>query len=652
MRTVTVSLLLLTLLLPPPAAAQGGLATIEPTLFFWDDYSRSFAQFTVRVTNGGAADAYTITEIDVEPSIDQPIGAVYSPTPTLPLAAGAQGAFQVWVGGFDQPSPPGPAAGDYTVRVKVQSTTDAERQQTLTATIRRTQPEDPGTGIVTGSVRDSRTGAAPQAFGPTEVTAHDPASVRVLPDERIRKALDPMGGFRFELPPGNYWLRAEASGYQTAYVGPINVTAGGETSADISMSPNAYGRFEPQTPRTVNVGLPTYRLAGTVDLSSVVTAPGFYTRQGGAAEAATLISADGQARWSRSLGTPSQVPFDNPHWTSTDHGVDVSADGDRVAIGTAAGTIEIFGADGKNVGQPYRGGSDVNPLVPGPLGMGLLRSSEVRFSHDGTRLAAGSLTGWVYLFDAINGTLLWKTPTAGQVRALRFSPQDDRLYAGSGDNRLYALDADTGSVAWTTPIGFWPWEHIGMSGDGGLLVTGGKDGVLRVFDRDGRLQWSRSLPGFILGFDIAPGGQQVFAMTGNGIHSYNREGQLRWFRGEIQNNGQLHVGSGGFYVGYGKTSTRADEPAMRVLQNDGTLVWEHKVAQPESVYNVFALDDGTRIVANGRSGNVYFFDHWTIPPTGSRGPTTGESPGGGSPAPGAVLVLVGLGWVAWRRRQG
>jgi outer membrane protein assembly factor BamB len=656
-RAPLLALLLLLGILPTPAAAQAPEATIEPAVFEWNDYSRSFAAFTVNVTNmAGQADAFTITEIRVQPSVQAPIGTVYSPTPTLPLASGARGSFTVWVGGFEQPSPPGPAAGNYTVDVKVQSTLDPNRQHTVQATIRRTFPLESGTGVIAGSVRDSKTGELPLSYGPIEVAAHDADNVRVLPHETNHKTLDPSGRFRFDLPAGKYWLRVEGSGYQTAFLGPLTVRPGDESSADVSLSPNIVGRFEAQQPTIAKLPLPSYRLATTIDLASSAVTPGFYTKQPGqAAETVALVGSDGQVRWTRALPPTTTVPFDNPVWTSTDHGVDVSADGARVAVGTAGGTIEIFAADGKPVGAPYRGQSDVNPLVPGPLGAGLLRSSEVRFSHDGTRLAAGSLTGWVYLFDAINGTLVWKTPTKGQVRALRFDPNDDRVYAGSGDNQLYALDATSGTVLWTRALGFWPWEHIGMTNDGGLLLTGGKDGVLRLFDNAGKLEWSKTLPGFILGFDIRSNGQQMLAMTSNGIYSFNRAGQLRWFRGEIQNNGQLHMGTGGSFLGYGKSSSSASEASMRVLYADGTLAWEYRSSQPESIYNVVPADDGSRLIANGRSGNVYFFERWSTPPTGPRVPPSeqGSQPtkaDGGSPAPGALALLLVLGWAALRRR--
>lgn len=652
MRQVLLAFLLLLPLLPS-ASAQGPMARIEPSSFEWNDFARSLAHFYVNVTNTGpTTDAFTIPEIRIEPTPRDPQGRevptanIYSPTPTLVLASGATGTFHVWVGGFDQPSPPGPAAGDYRVDVRVVSTTDETRTHTVSSLIRRSFPPAPETGTIEGTVTDAVTGGPPKPG--LRVHAADPRSVRVLPAEQTTTMLDAGGRFRFTLPAGTYWLRIEGPGYATAFLRDLVVTPGGSVGPSTSVGP-ATTAYMLATPfRTASLGLPSYRLATDLDMTLVAAMPGFYTKgPGGGAERWGLYRSDGTERWRAELPPTSAVPFDNAQWTSTDGAVDLSVDGRTTVIGTSGGTVSAYGAGSPTPKWTFSGTNEQNPRVPGPLGQGARRVSEVRYAPDLRTVAVGTLTGFVHLLDAETGSLKWTQSTAGQVRALRYTPGSDGLWVGSGDNRLYHLRLDDGAVLKTADLTFWPWEHIGMTASGDRIVTGGKDGVLRVFDAEARLLWSRQLPGFILGFDVAPGGSPIVAMGENGVYAYDPTGTLLWFRGEIQNTGKLAITATGRFVSYGKASTNAQEPTARIVTQDGTLAWEFRSgATPETVYNLAVRHDGSRIVGNGRSGNLYFFKDWqTAPPsmpdgggTGGDGPT----PRTGSPGPAGALALCAI----------
>lgn len=672
MRPAVRLLIALLIVLPilPSVQAQAGApaARMEPASFEWDDYSHALAHYFVNVTNpSGATDAFTITEIRIEPKPVDPQGRevptanIYSPTPTLVLGPGATGTFHVWVGGFDQPSPPGPKAGEHRVDVRVVSTTDPAKATTVSALLRRSFPQDPSDGAIEGTVTDAATGGPP-APG-LRVHAADPASVRVLSAERTTTMVDAQGRFHLSLPAGTYWLRVEGGGYRTAFVRDLPVTAGSTVAPGLSVFAANEGYKLDIPDKTASMGLPTYRAASDINLRVIAAMPGFYTKQPGhGAERFGVYLSDGSERWRSDLPPETVVPFDNPQWTSSDGGVDVSIDGRSIVVGTSGGTVSLYETSSPSAKWTFAGPNTQNPLVPGPLGQGAKRVSEVRVSPDLQTVAAGTLTGAVYLLDAETGQPRWIRHTGGQVRAIRYAPGTERLWVGSGDNRLYLLDASDGRILKTADLTFWPWEHIGVSADGDRIVTGGKDGILRVFDGDANLQWSRRLPGFILGFDIAPGDAPVVAMGENGVYAFSRTGTLQWFRGEIQNAGKLMISGSSRFVSYGKASTSVNEPTARVVGEDGTLLWEFRAgATPETVYNVLMRDDGELLVANGRSGNLYFFNDWQQDPgpgpTGS-GTGTGESSGGrrgGSASPGLALLLVGVAGallLARRRRDG
>lgn len=519
------------------ASSTASITSSNP--FVWGDYARSFAAFEIAVTNTGVApDAYEVGDVQKPLGLTAPVGRINAPTPTLPLGPGETGSLVLWLGGFEQPSPPGPAAGDYVFTVQVKSTIDGTSTN-VSATIRRVHPAAPGAGTVTGRITDARTGQPLDG----RVALGDPTSVMAGD-----LAAPTPGGFYTiaNVPAGIYWLWADAAGHTTRFASEVMVAAGQTTARDLALEPMSVRAGRTMPSATGDAVLPTYRAAYAADLTRIATLPGFYTPQpGDPPRALALFDASGSRLWTQALPADSTVPYDIAEWTSTDGGVALTADGTLVAVGSSGGTVAVYDAVGTLLWQTSRE-SDVNPRVAGPLGLGLRRSSEVRFSPDATRLAAGSLTGWVYCFDARSGALAWQFATAGQVRALRFSPDGTRVYAGSGDNRLYALAVDSGAKLWEAPLTFWPWEHVAVTADGQRIAVGGKDGVVRVFDAGGNAVWSRTLPGFINGLDLSPDGEHLIVNHGaTGVYDFTPDGQIRWYRRDLLGASRVFVGAQG-----------------------------------------------------------------------------------------------------------
>ena len=146
--------------------------------------------------------------------------------------------------------------------------------------------------------------------------------------------------------------------------------------------------------------------------------------------------------------------------------------------------------------------------------------SAISFSRDGRLLASGNLSGTICIWDTGTGQLQtnWKTTTPGIVSAVEFSP-DGRILATSAGSTIALWDVSTGrlvrDLGGHTPAnalafhptaprlysaGFgvikeWdlgertliddanaPVEAIAVSPNGKWLVSGSKDGKMRIYD--------------------------------------------------------------------------------------------------------------------------------------------------------------------------
>lgn len=104
----------------------------------------------------------------------------------------------------------------------------------------------------------------------------------------------------------------------------------------------------------------------------------------------------------------------------------------------------------------------------------------VRFSPDGTRLAAGGGDGTLSVWDAATGTLLARatTPKKTPLHGLDWSPDGALIAAGAKDQRIYLYDPDwaelvgtvTGHADLVTAVAWSPDGRTLASTAGGQLV--------------------------------------------------------------------------------------------------------------------------------------------------------------------------------------
>jgi len=109
--------------------------------------------------------------------------------------------------------------------------------------------------------------------------------------------------------------------------------------------------------------------------------------------------------------------------------------------------------------------------------------TQIRFSQDGTMLAAGGVAGGVSLWDPVTGeNVLTLEGHDDWVGGLGFSPDGDRLASGADDTLVKVWDTSTGELLLTL-TGHEDWvNNIAYSPDGATIASIGNDGLSFVWD--------------------------------------------------------------------------------------------------------------------------------------------------------------------------
>lgn len=104
------------------------------------------------------------------------------------------------------------------------------------------------------------------------------------------------------------------------------------------------------------------------------------------------------------------------------------------------------------------------------------------FSHDGSLAAAGTDKGETTVFEAATGRETARTGHESAVLALALNPDQTRIASGHADGILRVCEARGGSEIFQANAGGLPIRAIEFSGDGRLVIAGGDDRVVRVWE--------------------------------------------------------------------------------------------------------------------------------------------------------------------------
>ena len=236
--------------------------------------------------------------------------------------------------------------------------------------------------------------------------------------------------------------------------------------------------------------------------------------------------------------------------------IDVSPDGSKIASGSHAGKAYVWSREGELLWS-------VDASPHGPI-------REMRFSHSGRFLALGPTPegrGYVGLYDADTGRLLWSYETGDHVRELEFSHDDQYLAVASTDGYLYLFTIN-GTLLWKRFNGGYVPFILFISEDGDMIVVGGKGEELRAYDLQGNLLWTFEAPEIVQYGAATPDLSRIAVFAQGVLYMFNKHGEIIWHRavGPIGHNA-IAITPDGKYIALGGMD------ALYLLDENGTITW-------------------------------------------------------------------------------
>ena len=230
------------------------------------------------------------------------------------------------------------------------------------------------------------------------------------------------------------------------------------------------------------------------------------------------------------------------------------------------------------------------------------RVQAVAVSGDGMFVAVGSRDNSLRLFDE-SGKLLWPFEAENSILGVDISPDGKWLAVASEDRFVYLLDGE-GNVLWRFKAAR-PMNNAAVAGDGSLIAATSDDLSVYVLDRERNLLWQKELGIGVRAVDVYGSGEKARVVLGSDdglITIYNREGRellQTWLDYSVEsvsvtpNGARILAGAG-------------DGSAILLNGANGNQIWSFPAE--DTVTSVSLARNGSSALVGSEDGSAYLLD--------------------------------------------
>ncbi len=254
-------------------------------------------------------------------------------------------------------------------------------------------------------------------------------------------------------------------------------------------------------------------------------------------------------------------------------GIVISADGSTIVAG--GDQLIALSRDGRKLWTGWSG-----------TGLAISRNGKYILTSRGqtVRMISGS------------GTLLWDVSLEVPVTDLAMMP-DASLIAAGGGSRVRLISGSGDSLRQNNSI---PVNHIRLFPEGDQVVITTKNGI-QLSNLTLYSEWAdeNMTQDFL---EVAADGSSFVTVTNNRIRLYTRDGNLQWERSLPGGNALAFAYSrDGSTIVVGR-----DDNTVQALDRDGTLLWTARAAH--WITSVAVSDDGNTIAAGSMDKTLSVYD--------------------------------------------
>ena len=261
-----------------------------------------------------------------------------------------------------------------------------------------------------------------------------------------------------------------------------------------------------------------------------------------------------------------------------------------VAVGSRDNSLRLFNESGELL-WPFEAENSI-------LG--------VDISPDGQWLAVASEDRFVYLLDG-EGNVLWRFKANRPMNNAAVAGDGSLIAATSDDLSVYVLDSER-NLLWQKELGIGVRAvDVYGTGERARVVLGSDDGLITIYNREGRELLRAWLDYSVVSLSVTPNGARILAGVGDGsaILLNGANGNQIWsFPAEdTVTSVSLASNRSGALVG---ALVGSEDGTAYLLDADGSVT--HRFRQESEVLSVALSADGGRLAIGTVSGAAGFYD--------------------------------------------